>query len=86
VLFGKERMSYLNQILEATDWKVLTDDKKEGLVVSLRTSANGISTVKSTGIVEFPALDIFRAISDPAVRKDYDGVFDSSHVIEVVGP
>jgi hypothetical protein len=72
--------------LAATDWKVLTDDKKEGLVISLRTSVNGISTVMSTGIIEFPALDIFRTISDPLVRKDYDGVFDSSHVVQVVGP
>jgi len=79
-------MIYLNELLETTDWKVLTDDKKEGLVVSLRTSAKGISTVKSTGIIEFPAIDIFRTIVDPAVRKDYDGVFDSSTVLQVVGP
>lgn len=54
--------------LSSKDWKESVNDKKEGLIISLRTNSDGLSCVKATGIVDFPILDIYKTLGDTKYR------------------
>jgi preprotein translocase subunit SecA len=61
--YKPENIPYLNKALNArdefekklilNDWKVSVDDKKEGLTVWVRTTTDGLNSVKAQGVVNY---------------------------------
>ena len=92
--YKPENIPYLNKALKAKeefeqklplpDWKVSVDDKKEGLMVWVRTTAEGLNGVKAQGIVNFSPDQIFMVIGDARNKKSYDDAFDEGANFEKV--
>ncbi|CDW89743.1 start domain containing protein [Stylonychia lemnae] len=74
---------YEDQIPSA-EWKILTEDKKEGLKIWQRTSESGLKCMKAQAIIERKASDIIKVIGDTKYRNDYDPVYDHSNFLEKV--
>lgn len=70
--------------LEKTDWKVLLEDKKDGLIVWQRTSEEGLKAMKAQAIIDWSPQDVFRVIGDSAYRKDYDAVYDEGRILQKI--
>jgi hypothetical protein len=50
------------------DFKVSTDDKKEGLTIWQRTSAEGLNVMKASGEINRRPFDIFKVIGNGVYR------------------
>jgi hypothetical protein len=92
--YKPENIPYLNKALDAVgeyekklphpDWKVCVDDKKEGLTVWVRTTAEGTNAVKAQGLVNFSPEQIFTVIGDANNKKLYDDSYDEGKNIEKI--
>ena len=47
------KMKDVDAMFNHPDWKVLVDDKKEGLMVWSKTSSSGLNCLKASGVIEF---------------------------------
>ena len=92
--YRHDRISFLNKALAAKkefedkiphpDWKVSVDDKKEGLMVWVRTTPDGLNAVKAQGVVNFSPDQIFMVIGDGSKKKLYDETFDEGRNFEKI--
>lgn len=48
---SREGIAYFDKVFNYQDWKVIQDDKKEGLIIWQRTTDSGLNSVKAAGIV-----------------------------------
>ena len=64
-----------------TDWKSITDDKKEGLQIMQRTTHNGFRAMKAMGTVNHNSQLIFKVLGNSDYRPSYDGTFDSGRYL-----
>ena len=67
-----------------TDWKVLLEDKNEGLTVWQRTSEDGHKAMKAMALINWSPDDIIRVIGDANYRKDYDKVYDDGRILQKI--
>jgi hypothetical protein len=72
-----DKIDMYDQNLLLADWKVISDDKTEGLVIYQRTTENGLKAMKATGVVKRKAMDIFKVLGNDVYRKDYNKTYDS---------
>lgn len=63
----------------------MINDRKQNVLIQTRTSPSGLMSVKGSGILDFPADDIFNFIANPASRKEYDSNYDSGFYLMKVG-
>jgi hypothetical protein len=64
------------------EWKQVIHDKKVNLKVWQRTTAEGLQSIKATGIINRPASLIFRVIGDDEYRGGYDPTYESGYFLE----
>jgi hypothetical protein len=75
-------MEVFDKTWDHPDWKVVINDKKADLVVSQRTTAEGLNSIKARGMINWSTQQIFRVIGDDKYRKQYDPIYDSSTFLE----
>lgn len=60
------------------NWELSNDDKKERIKVFSKTGNSGLNSVKSEGIVDFPADLIFKFLVHNKYRNSYNKVLSDT--------
>lgn len=66
------------------DWKITTDDKKEGIQIWLRTTPSGDNAMKAQAIVNRSPMQVFKVIGNDSYRKTYDETYGEGFLIEKI--
>ena len=66
------------------DWKITTDDKKEGIQIWLRTTPSGDNAMKAQAIVSRSPMQVFKVIGNDSYRKTYDETYAEGFLIEKI--
>ena len=66
------------------DWKITTDDKKEGIQIWLRTTPSGDNAMKAQAIVNRSPMQVFKVIGNDSYRKTYDETYGEGYLIEKI--
>lgn len=66
------------------DWKITTDDKKEGIQIWLRTTPSGDNAMKAQAIVSRSPMQVFKVIGNDSYRKTYDETYGEGFLIEKI--
>ena len=66
------------------DWKITTDDKKEGIQIWLRTTPSGDNAMKAQAIVNRSPMQVFKVIGNDSYRKTYDETYGEVFLIEKI--
>lgn len=66
------------------DWEVSDTNKKEGYVISLATSANGIPCLKSSGTMPYNIMQVFACLHDKRYRPIYDNNIENADILSKV--
>lgn len=66
------------------DWKITTDDKKEGIQIWLRTTPSGDNAMKAQAIVSKSPMQVFKVIGNDSYRKTYDETYAEGFLIEKI--
>lgn len=66
------------------DWQVSDTNKKEGYVISLCTSANGVPCLKSAGTMPYSIMQVFACLHDKRYRPIYDDNIEVAEVLSKV--
>ena len=67
------------------DWKISTEDKKEGLTIWQRTTPEGLNAMKAQAIVNRTPRQLMRVIGNDSLRTSYDATFDEGKMIDRIG-
>lgn len=71
-----QKTAELDSVLNAPGWSLMTDDKKDGVIIYSREK-NGLTSIKAHGVVEFSPMQIFKTIGDAEhYRKEYDANYE----------
>lgn len=68
-----------------TGWQVLVNDKRQSLKIEAKLSETGLQTMRSSGWVEYSAIDIWRCINYVPVRKEWDADSDMLKYVRKIG-
>ncbi len=76
--YKPENISLLKRAIESittyercysyADWKVISEDKKEGITIWQRTTAEGLNSVKAQGTVNRTPHEVFKLIGNDGYR------------------
>ena len=66
-------------------WSNMVRDKKNDITIDQRKSSNGLLTMRASGHIDYPAIDIWRCINYNEWRKQWDANCDDIHFMGKVG-
>ena len=92
--YKPENIPYLNKALAARaqyeerldhpDWKVLVDDKKDGLTIWVRITSDGFNAIKAQGIINDTPEHIFVTIGNGDNKKLFDDTYEDALNVEKI--
>ena len=66
-------------------WSNMVRDKKNDITIDQRKSANGLLTMRASGHINYPAIDIWRCINYNEWRKQWDANTDDIYFMGKIG-
>jgi len=72
------------QLCASAPWQVAEENKKDGFVISQCTSSHQLPTMKTTGVLPYPLMQVFACLHDSNYRPIYDSNNETNECLKKV--
>ena len=76
----------LKQLSKNTEgWSVLSDEKKYEVLMETKKSIRGFTILRAKGIINYPAIDVWRAYEHAELQKEFNSNLADSRWLKKIG-
>jgi len=66
-------------------WSILSDEKKYAVLMETKKSSRGFTILRATGIIDYPAIDVWRAYEHADLQKEFNSNLAESRWLKKIG-